>query len=357
SEPGPPKLVARVHVCAAAIPPIPKQIDTARRSGLFAIRRVAFVMTVSPILVEQRTHHHQRPVPHIFAVRTFRPLGARTHERIRKCTLKPSRMHSHFLDALSSYSYLDAFAREWVTEADEDPGRSDGSVERWRIQRKHRAIPARKTGERPGQHDWGFSVRPGRMSRCKNLRLVFVSNQRVRLQGNCPARRGAPWDKMQLDRRPSMKRIFHFRASSAELGPLEERLLDALWIRGNATVRELIDERCQDLAYTTVMTTLDRLFKKKLLSREAEGRAFRYAPLVTREQLHREAATEAFRQLLEASPAPSLPLSYLVEMVSERHAELLDQLSELVEAKRKELRRRHSRAEMADNSARSKDRG
>ncbi|HZQ96397.1 MAG TPA: BlaI/MecI/CopY family transcriptional regulator [Candidatus Sulfotelmatobacter sp.] len=154
-----------------------------------------------------------------------------------------------------------------------------------------------------------------------------------------------------------MKRIFHFRASSAELGPLEERLLDALWIRGNATVRELIDERCQDLAYTTVMTTLDRLFKKKLLSREAEGRAFRYAPLVTREQLHREAATEAFRQLLEASPAPSLPLSYLVEMVSERHAELLDQLSELVEAKRKELRRRHSRAEMADNSARSKDRG
>ena len=62
-----------------------------------------------------------------------------------------------------------------------------------------------------------------------------------------------------------MKRIFHFRASSAELGPLEERLLEALWTRGNATVRELIDEPCQDLAYTTVMTTLDRLFKKKLL--------------------------------------------------------------------------------------------
>jgi predicted transcriptional regulator len=150
-----------------------------------------------------------------------------------------------------------------------------------------------------------------------------------------------------------MKRIFHFRASSAELGPLEERLLEALWTRGNATVRELIDEPCQDLAYTTVMTTLDRLFKKKLLSREAEGRAFRYTALVTREQLHRDAAGEAFRQLLNASPASSLPLSYLVEIVSERDAELLDDLRELVEAKRRELRNGGSRS--AEDSSRPKD--
>ena len=150
-----------------------------------------------------------------------------------------------------------------------------------------------------------------------------------------------------------MKRIFHFRAASAELGPLEERLLEVLWSRGNATVRELIDEPCQDLAYTTVMTTLDRLFKKKLLSREAAGRAFRYTPLLTREQLHREAAGEAFRQMLNASPAGSLPLSYLVEIVSERDAELLDDLRELVEAKRRELRNSGSRS--AEDSSRSKD--
>jgi predicted transcriptional regulator len=151
-----------------------------------------------------------------------------------------------------------------------------------------------------------------------------------------------------------MKRIFHFRASSAELGPLEERMLDALWLRGSATVRELMDE-CHDLAYTTVMTTLDRLFKKKLLSREAEGRAFRYMPLVTREQLHREAAGEAFRQLLDASPAPSLPLSYLVEIVSERDAELLDDLRELVEAKRRQLRNSTSASDLPGKNPRSKD--
>jgi predicted transcriptional regulator len=135
-----------------------------------------------------------------------------------------------------------------------------------------------------------------------------------------------------------MKRIFHFRASSSQLGPLEERLLEILWARGNATVRDLVEDHCRDLAYTTVMTTLDRLFKKNLLSREAEGRAFRYAPRVSREELHREAAGAAFRQLLDASPASSLPLSYLVEILTERDAQLLDDLRQVVEAKRRALR-------------------
>jgi len=142
-----------------------------------------------------------------------------------------------------------------------------------------------------------------------------------------------------------MKRVFHFRASSSQLGPLEERLLEVLWQRGNATVRDLVDGACRDLAYTTVMTTLDRLFKKKLLSREAEGRAFRYTPRFTREELHREVAGEAFRQLLEASPASSLPLSYLVEILTERDAQLLDDLREVVEAKRRKLRKVEGRNE------------
>jgi len=135
-----------------------------------------------------------------------------------------------------------------------------------------------------------------------------------------------------------MSRVFHFRTSSSQLGPLEERLLEALWERGTATVRELVDADCHDLAYTTVMTTLDRLFKKNLLAREAEGRAFRYTPRFTRQELHREVAGEAFRQLLDASPASSLPLSYLVEILTERDAQLLDDLKQLVETKRRELR-------------------
>jgi predicted transcriptional regulator len=122
-----------------------------------------------------------------------------------------------------------------------------------------------------------------------------------------------------------------------QLGPLEQRMLDGLWARGSATVRELVDGGCQDLAYTTVMTTLDRLFKKGLLTRSEEGRAFRYAPRFSREELHREAAGHAFRQLLDASPSSSLPLSFLVEILGERDQQLLDDLRKLVDRKRREL--------------------
>lgn len=137
-----------------------------------------------------------------------------------------------------------------------------------------------------------------------------------------------------------MPRAFHFGTSSSPLGPLEQRLLEALWLRGHATVRELVDVDggCHDLAYTTVMTTLDRLFKKDLLARTAEGRAFRYTPRFTREELHRQFAGEAFRQLLHSSAAPSLPLSYLVEIVTGEDANLLDDLDRVIEAKRRELR-------------------
>ena len=88
------------------------------------------------------------------------------------------------------------------------------------------------------------------------------------------------------------------------------------------------------------MTTLDRLFKKGFLTRSEEGRAFRYAPRLSREELHQETAGHAFRQLLDAGPASSLPLSFLVEILGERDAQLLNDLRKLVERKRRELGQR-----------------
>jgi predicted transcriptional regulator len=152
-----------------------------------------------------------------------------------------------------------------------------------------------------------------------------------------------------------MAQIFHFRSTSQELGPLEQRLLEALWARGSATVRELVAEGNEGLAYTTLMTTLDRLFKKNVLTRIAEGRAFRYTPRYTREELHREVAGAAFRQLLDASPATSLPLSYFVEILTERDAQLLDDLRALVDTKRRELRGRENEPGSREPGVREKD--
>jgi predicted transcriptional regulator len=127
-------------------------------------------------------------------------------------------------------------------------------------------------------------------------------------------------------------------SSGPRLGPFEQRLLEEIWARGNATVRELLAKGTMSQAYTTVMTTVDRLYKKGLLDREVEGRAFRYKPRVSQAELQRKAALEGIRHLLQSGGTSSLPLSYLVEAVSAHDAELLDELQELIERKRRELK-------------------
>jgi len=137
-----------------------------------------------------------------------------------------------------------------------------------------------------------------------------------------------------------MNRITRFfgASSKTQLGPLEQQLLEALWLRGSATVRELLEYGELKLAYTTVMTTLDRLYKKEFLDRVAEGRAFRYTPRHTQQELEKAVAGNTIRQLLNSNSAASLPLSYLVEAVSEHDVALLDELQELLDKKRRELR-------------------
>src|SRR6266568_8998289 len=140
-----------------------------------------------------------------------------------------------------------------------------------------------------------------------------------------------------------MNRIFGLLRSPSkmQLGPLEKQLIEKLWLCGSATVRELIEEGKLQLAYTTVMTTLDRLYKKDLLDRVAEGRAFRYSPRFSKVDLQRQAAGQAIRELL-GSERSWVPLSCLVEAVSEHDAQALDELQELIERKRQELQNRES---------------
>jgi predicted transcriptional regulator len=125
--------------------------------------------------------------------------------------------------------------------------------------------------------------------------------------------------------------------SRPQLGPFEQQLLQELWSHRSATVRELLADGKIHKAYTTVMTTVDRLYKKGLLDRVAEGRAFRYTPRHAPEELQRATALESIGQLLGSGDASSLPLSYLVEALSTHDAQLLDELQLLVERKRREL--------------------
>jgi predicted transcriptional regulator len=131
-------------------------------------------------------------------------------------------------------------------------------------------------------------------------------------------------------------------SSTPQLGPFEQEVMQKVWAQGSATVRELLEDGKLRQAYTTVMTTMDRLYKKGLLERVAEGRAFRYTPRHTPEELQRVTALESIRQLLGSGEPSALPLSYLVEAVSSHDAQLLDQLQLLVERKRRENKSRES---------------
>jgi predicted transcriptional regulator len=134
-----------------------------------------------------------------------------------------------------------------------------------------------------------------------------------------------------------------FLPSTADrLGPLETELLRLLWERGNATVRELLESSQLDCAYTTVMTTLDRLHKKGLLDRVPEGRAFRYLPRQTRDEFKGAMLRRAVDEVLLGSDPPIL-MSHLVEAVSEHDSSLLDDLERAIEQKRRELRRQENR--------------
>ena len=115
------------------------------------------------------------------------------------------------------------------------------------------------------------------------------------------------------------------------LGPLEWRVLEALWSRTAAmSVRDLQPD-FPEIAYTTLMTTLDRLHRKNVLRREKSG------------EFESARATAAVRTALEGDgESVGLLLSFLVQAVSDRDHDLLDDLEALVRARRAEIESQRS---------------
>ena len=121
-------------------------------------------------------------------------------------------------------------------------------------------------------------------------------------------------------------------------GTLELRVLEALWARNaESSVRDLLDGFPQ-AAYTTVMTTMERLYRKGVLDRRKDGRAFLYRAVHTREELESRVLARAIEPLLDGGNAEPI-LSCFVDEVSRRDERLLDELERLVRAKRRQQER------------------
>ena len=138
-----------------------------------------------------------------------------------------------------------------------------------------------------------------------------------------------------------MIRFLQRPASQDPLGPLELTVMEILWAQGESNVRDVAQRLDRPLAYTTVMTTLDRLFKKGLLTRRKSERAFLYSPLLSRSEWEQKRAGDVIAGLL-AGPQPSSDalISCLVEAVGQHDVALLDELEKKIRTKRRELDRR-----------------
>jgi predicted transcriptional regulator len=120
------------------------------------------------------------------------------------------------------------------------------------------------------------------------------------------------------------------------LGTLEREVMAVVWKAGEINVREACERLHSSVAYTTVMTTMDRLFKKRLLDRRKVGRAFVYTATATRDEMEGAVATELVQNLLQQHGGEPLPLlSSLVDAVSDRDRALLDDLERLIREKRR----------------------
>ena len=135
-----------------------------------------------------------------------------------------------------------------------------------------------------------------------------------------------------------------FKSSSEilenSLGSLERGVMRLVWSGREISVRDACAEFGDGVAYTTLMTTMDRLYKKGLLTRRKDGRAFLYSAAASREEIEGAVATELVHSLLQREGEPLPVLSSLVNAVSERDRALLTELERLIREKRREWQQR-----------------
>jgi predicted transcriptional regulator len=111
-------------------------------------------------------------------------------------------------------------------------------------------------------------------------------------------------------------------------GELEAVIMDRLWARAAPmTVREVLNSLSQEraLAYNTVLTVVDNLYKKGWLTRQPSGRAYQYAPTVTR-------AEYGARQLRHALDGAGDPAETLLRFVGQMSGEETSALRQALNA-------------------------
>lgn len=122
------------------------------------------------------------------------------------------------------------------------------------------------------------------------------------------------------------------------LGTLEAQVMQVMWEAPRAQsvqeVRDALAAHGKEAAYTTVMTTLSRLYAKGLLERETESKAYFYRARVSRGELTDSVTRQVMSGLVGSFAEPAI--AYFVEALEEQAPEKLDALAAMLERKRAE---------------------
>jgi predicted transcriptional regulator len=132
-------------------------------------------------------------------------------------------------------------------------------------------------------------------------------------------------------------KLSHTPPDLKPLGRLERELMHRIWRHGERSVGDLHREFSVPRAYTTILTTLDRLYKKKLLSRRMVGKAFVYAARISEDEYRGLVAQHFINQALDNGSNNNVVLSCFVDALGDRDRQLLARLDKLIKAKQRDL--------------------
>ena len=124
-----------------------------------------------------------------------------------------------------------------------------------------------------------------------------------------------------------------------QLHELEAAIMEVVWSRqwSEFSVGDVLEvlEKKRDIAYTTVMTTVSRLYDKEILTRQRDGKRYLYCPRMNRQEFLESTARQVLDGLGPAGEQHAVAL--LVEKVSAASRKELDEIEALIKKRRKEL--------------------
>jgi len=123
------------------------------------------------------------------------------------------------------------------------------------------------------------------------------------------------------------------------LGDLEKGIMAILWARGEATGREILDEikSSRDIAFTTVLTVIERLVKKGLVEKTRGESVYIYRPRYTKDEFTKQVSQEVLKGVMEISRGSAI--ASFVDLLADTDPEELERLSRLIETKRQEMKK------------------